>query len=75
MLRVQPCPPLGQSLPLLRLYQLGGIDDTCLQAESSALRDVMVRVDERLTQNTEPITMPPVVQLRGATDQVAAWER
>jgi hypothetical protein len=58
---------------LLKLYQLGEIDDDYLQSESQKLRAQISSIEGELINITEPIQLPKAEDLRKASAAVRQW--
>jgi site-specific DNA recombinase len=65
----------NQRLRLLRLFQLGEIDEVYLQVESQVIQSAKQKVEEQLSKIPVPTTLPSATELRRATEQVAVWVR
>jgi site-specific DNA recombinase len=65
----------NQKLRLLRLYQLGEVDEVYLQAESQVIQSARQRVEEQLSKIPIPTALPSATELRRAVEQVGEWVR
>jgi hypothetical protein len=65
----------NQRLRLLRLYQLGEIDERYLQAESQVIQNARQRVEERLSKIPVPAALPSRIELLEAVERVGEWVR
>ena len=63
----------NQRRRLLKLYQLGEIDDDYLKRELTVLREQKTEVDEKLELTSAPQRLPTAQQLRKATARVREW--
>ena len=58
---------------MLRLYQLGEIDEVYLQAESQVIQSARQRVEEQLSKIPVPTALPSATELRRAAERVGEW--
>jgi hypothetical protein len=58
---------------LLKLYQLGEIDDDYLRSESQALRSQIGEVEKQIGQIAAPFRLPAVGDLQKASSAVRQW--
>ena len=65
----------NQRLRLLRLYQLGEIDEVYLQAESQVIQNARQRVEDQLSNIPTSPALPSATELRRAAEQVGEWVR
>ena len=65
----------NQRLRLLRLYQLGEIDEVYLQAESQVIHSARQRVEDQLSNIPTSPALPSAMELRRAAEQVGEWVR
>ena len=65
----------NQRLRLLRLYQLGEIDEVYLQAESQVIQGARQRVEDQLSKIPVPTALPSATELRRAAERVGEWVR
>ena len=65
----------NQKLRLLRLYQLGEIDEVYLQAESQVIQSARQRVEHQLSNIPTSPALPSATELRRAAEQVGEWVR
>tara|TARA_Y100000294_G_scaffold120258_1_gene111724 strand:- start:397 stop:1431 length:1035 start_codon:yes stop_codon:yes gene_type:complete len=65
----------NQKLRLLRLYQLGEIDEVYLQAESQVIQGARQRVEDQLSNIPTSPALPSATELRRAAEQVGEWVR
>ena len=60
---------------MLRLYQLGEIDERYLQAESQVLQNTKHRIEQRAKKIPAPTALPSRIELREAAERVGEWVR
>ena len=65
----------NQRLRLLRLYQLGEVDEVYLQVESQVIQSARQRAEEQLSKIPGPTALPSATELRRAAERVGEWVR
>ena len=65
----------NQRVWLLRLYQLGEVDEVYLQVESQAIQSARQMAEELLSKIPGPTALPSATELRRAAERVGEWVR